>query len=127
MDVHDLSQDAVGKMPCSDLSELTAPPESPIGEFDFNDAICGVSCFVGKPPWECHPSGDELLHVLGGQTELTTAEGSGLRTQTLGAGSLTIVPSGIWHRNTAAEGVTILYITPSEGNLHSSAEGDPRR
>ena len=68
MKVHDLSPGAVKQMPQVDLSSLSLPPESPIAEFRFNDSTCGVGAFVGQPPWECHTTGDELLHVLTGQT-----------------------------------------------------------
>ncbi|MGH8986708.1 MAG: hypothetical protein ACRDY6_22985 [Acidimicrobiia bacterium] len=71
MEVHDLSSRAVDQMLQVDLASLTEPPDSPIGEFRLNDSTCGVGAFVGQPPWECHTRGDELLHVLAGQTELT--------------------------------------------------------
>jgi hypothetical protein len=32
---------------------------------------------------------------------------------------LVIVPRGCWHNNDAPNGVTMLFMTPSEGNSHS--------
>lgn len=126
MNVHDLSSDAVEKMALADLATITAPPNSPIGEFALNDSTCGIGSFVGQPPWECHTAGEELLHVLAGETQLTTIDESGTRSIKLGAGSVVVVPRGCWHRNSAPAGVTMLYVTPAEGNLHSWAEDDPR-
>ena len=34
----------------------------------------------------------------------------------LRAGDLVVVPKGCWHRNDAPEGVTMLHVTPREGN-----------
>jgi hypothetical protein len=33
--------------------------------------------------------------------------------------NLATIPSGHWHRNDAPSGVTILHLTPTEGNQHS--------
>jgi mannose-6-phosphate isomerase-like protein (cupin superfamily) len=126
MELHDLSKSAIDQMVQVDLASLSEPPTSPIEEFRFNALTCGIGAFVGRPPWECHTRGDELLHVLAGRTKLTLIGDGGLQDQRLEAGSLVVVPRGCWHRNSAPEGVTVLYITPTEGNLHSWAEGDPR-
>jgi uncharacterized cupin superfamily protein len=126
MNVYDLSREAVEKMVRTDLAGVSEEPSGPIDDFTFNDSTCGIGAFVGQPPWECHTTGDEFLHVLAGETELTTFDENGARTtQTLGAGSVVVVPRGSWHRNTAPSGVTMLYITPNLGNLHSWAD-DPR-
>ena len=126
MEVHDLSRSAIEQVIQVDLASLSQPPRSPIGEFRFNDSTCGIGAFVGRPPWECHTSGDELLHVLAGYTELTVIDDDGQQDRHLEPGSVVVVPRGCWHRNTAPGGVTMLYITPTEGNLHSWAEDDPR-
>ncbi len=126
MNVYDLSREAVEKMERTDLAGVTEEPRGPIDEFPFNDSTCGIGCFVGQPPWECHTTGDELLHVLAGESELTTFDDTGARTtKTLGTGAVVVVPRGCWHRNKAPNGVTMLYITPTLGNLHSWAD-DPR-
>jgi mannose-6-phosphate isomerase-like protein (cupin superfamily) len=125
MKVHDLSSEALASMVPTDLETVTEPPDSPIGEFPFNNSTCGIGCFVGQPPWECHTAGDELLHVLAGTTRLTTIDDTGERSINLGPGSIVVVPRGCWHRNFAPEGVTMLYVTPNDGNLHSWADHDP--
>jgi mannose-6-phosphate isomerase-like protein (cupin superfamily) len=126
MHVYDLSKEAVETMLPVDLTALTQPPSSPIDEFPFNDATCGIGCFVGLPPWECHTEGDEFLHVLAGEAELTTVDDSGAQSVNLGPGSVVVVPRGCWHRNSAPGGVTMLYITPMAGTRHSWAEEPPQ-
>ncbi len=102
-----------------DLAGLDAEPESQIGNFSFHGCTGGVSAFKGRPPWELHRAGDELLFILSGRSELTVIEGGPPTVRTLSAGQLAIVPQGHWHSNDAPGGVTMLYITPSEGNEHS--------
>jgi mannose-6-phosphate isomerase-like protein (cupin superfamily) len=119
MIVHDLSHDTVKKMPRIDLATIDGPPSSPIGEFDFNGCTCGVANFIGQPPWERHDQGDELLHVLDGECRLTVREGDSESTRTIRLGELALVPRGCWHRNYAPTGVTMMFITPRDGNQHS--------
>ena len=120
MIVHDLSADAVRNMIPVDLANATEEPPSPIGYFDFHDCVCGIGSFAGRPPWELHTAGDELLFVLAGQCQLTVFEGSEKDTRILRAGTLAIVPRGCWHNNDAPEGVTMLFMTPRVGNEHST-------
>jgi len=68
--------------------------------------------FRGDSPWERHPKGDELVHVLKGATELTILLDDGPTVLTMTAGMLTVVPQGRWHRFHAPDGVTVLTVTP---------------
>jgi mannose-6-phosphate isomerase-like protein (cupin superfamily) len=111
--VHDLSIDTVDQMARHDLATVDHEPESAIDDFEFHGCTCGVASFTGQPPWEQHSAGDELLLVLAGSTQLTVI---GQATRALHAGDLVIIPSGHWHRNDAPSGVTILHLTPTEGN-----------
>lgn len=124
MIVHDLSESAVRNMVCHDLAHATEPPPSPIGEFDFNGCVCGVACFEGQPPWELHTTGDEMLHVLAGESELVVREAGGPVRRQLRAGDLAIVPKGCWHRNFAPGGVTMLFVTPAIGGRHTWDDPD---
>jgi mannose-6-phosphate isomerase-like protein (cupin superfamily) len=117
--VHDLSPDAVRKMTPVDLANATEEPPSPIETFDFHGCVCGVGSFVGRPPWELHPEGDELLHILDGECQLTIREEHGEIARTLRTGDLVVVPRGSWHSNDAPNGVTMLFMTPRNGNRHS--------
>jgi len=119
MIVHNLGADVVAKMSRVELAKLKEEPESPIGHFDFNLSQIGVASFTGSPPWEFHAEGDELLHILSGESHLTIRTVGGEETCTLRQGDLAMVPQGCWHRNHAPDGVTMLYITPREGNQHS--------
>ncbi len=117
--IHDLDPESVAKMIQVDLSSVDGEPESPIGNFSFCGCTGGVAAFRGRPPWEFHSQGDELLLILAGNSELTVLDEGGRSTQNLSQGQLAIVPRGHWHSNHAPAGVTMLWITPSEGNEHS--------
>jgi uncharacterized cupin superfamily protein len=117
--VHDLSPDAVSKIIPVDLASATEEPPSQIGNFDFHGCVCGVGSFVGRPPWELHFTGDELLHILAGECRLTVREERGEITRILRTGDLAIIPRGCWQSNDAPGGVTMLFMTPRDGNRHS--------
>ena len=80
--------------------------------------------FEGESPWERHPKGDELVHVLAGETRLTLLTEDGPQELVMTSGMLTVVPQGTWHRFQAPDGVTVLTVTPQPTD-HSTAE-DPR-
>ena len=119
MIIHDLGSDAVRRMVQVDLSGVTEEPASPIGTFEFHGCTGGVGAIIGRPPWERHHGGDELLFILAGTSNLTVLEPGGPVSRILHPGELAVVPSGTWHSNDAPEGVTMLYLTPSQGNEHS--------
>jgi quercetin dioxygenase-like cupin family protein len=60
-----------------------------------------------------------MLHILGGACRLTVRLNGDVIVRNLAAGDLAVVPKDCWHRNDAADGVTMLWITPREGNRHS--------
>src|SRR6266478_1582799 len=65
----------------------------------LNACTVGVSRFSGAPShWERHPAGDELLHILDGETDVVTLTDAGSTRSTAPAGSLFICPQGFWHR-----------------------------
>jgi len=117
--IRDLSGAAVAKMTPIDLANASGPPDSHIEPFEFHGCDCGVASFKGQPPWELHASGDELIHVLAGSTRLTVRNADGEIVRQLQPGDLAIVPNGCWHRNYAPDGVTLLFMTPTEGTRHS--------
>ena len=90
----------------------------------FNHGGVFVGRFRGQTPWERHPHGDELVHVLDGEVELTLLRPRGPRTVTLRAGGVFVVPRGRWHRQRARSAVTLLTATPTPTD-HSFAD-DPR-
>jgi quercetin dioxygenase-like cupin family protein len=92
----------------------------------FNQCTLGAVRFSGQTPWERHPDGDELLHVLEGEVEVTILTDGGPVHATVRAGSVFIVPRGLWHRQLARLAVALLFATPTETTESSWAE-DPRR
>ena len=78
----------------------------------FGKGALFAGSFSGESPWERHPNGDELVHVLDGATKLTIRFEDGPRSFDLRAGMLIVVPQGRWHRFHAPEGVTVLTATP---------------
>jgi quercetin dioxygenase-like cupin family protein len=122
--VHELGPDALAAMEVIDLATVNEEPASPIGTFEFHDCTTGVASFKGRPPWELHTEGDELLHILSGECELTVLEPAGPVSRVLRRGDLAVIPQGRWHCNDAANEVRMLFITPTVGNDHS--RDDPR-
>lgn len=90
----------------------------------FGNGAVFTGSFDGRSPWERHRGGDELVHILKGETQLTILSGESEDILTLNAGMLTVVPQGCWHRFHAPNGVTVLTVTPQPTD-HSTAE-DPR-
>jgi len=90
----------------------------------FNAGAVYVGRFSGETPWERHPDADELLHVLDGATDITLLTADGARRVSVAAGSVFVVPRGLWHRQHAPAGVTLLAATPDHSEI-SSAD-DPR-
>jgi quercetin dioxygenase-like cupin family protein len=104
----------------SDLPELTWR-----GLASLNQCRIGLFRLSGESPWERHPGGDELLHALDGEVEVTVLTDGGPVHTTVRAGSVFVCPRGLWHRQRARGAVTHLYASPLEGTEHSWAE-DPR-
>lgn len=90
-----------------------------------NQQSLGVTRFSGRTPWERHPDGDELLHALEGEVDITVLTDEGPAHETLRAGSIFVCPRGLWHRQLARPSVTLLFATPTRTTEVSFAE-DPR-
>ena len=104
-------------------------PEAEAGEAfatlaAFRDGGVFAGRFEGESPWERHPQGDELVHILAGEARLTLLTEAGPQVLVMSAGMLTVVPRGCWHRFEAPEGVTVLTATPQPTEHSTSA--DPR-
>ena len=124
---HDL--DAV----LSDLPELVITSSTTAEEADaavrlitsLGPCTLGVMRFSGLTPWERHPGGDELLHVLEGAVDVTVLTERGPEQVRIGAGSVFVCPKGLWHRQRTQPSVTLLFGTPLESGEVSFAD-DPR-
>ena len=107
-------------------------PDTPLEEEDkafatlaeLGDGGVFAGSFEGESPWERHTKGDELVHILAGETRLTLLTEDGPQELVMTSGMLTVVPQGTWHRFQAPDGVTVLTVTPQPTD-HSTAE-DPR-
>jgi mannose-6-phosphate isomerase-like protein (cupin superfamily) len=86
--------------------------------------VVGAVRFSGVPPWERHPAGDQLLHVLDGELELCVLAAEGRMTFPLRAGSVFVVPRGLWHRTHPRGAVSMFFATPASGGEESWAD-DP--
>jgi quercetin dioxygenase-like cupin family protein len=85
----------------------------------------GVMRYSGRTPWERHPDGDELLHVLDGAVDVTVLADDAPTDVTVRAGSVFVCPRGLWHRQLPRPSVTMLFGTPSATTEISFAD-DPR-
>jgi quercetin dioxygenase-like cupin family protein len=91
----------------------------------FNRGSVGVFwASGGTSPWERHPDDDELLQVLEGEAQIVVLTDEGPVTTLVCAGSVFVVPRGLWHRHRMLGKVKELYVTPGRTE-HSTAE-DPR-
>ncbi|MEH6545651.1 MAG: cupin domain-containing protein [Sneathiella sp.] len=104
-------------------------PEDVVGDAftrlaEYDEGAVFTGSFDGESAWERHTKGDELVHVLAGQTRLTILGEQGEYILELRAGKLAVVPKSCWHRFYSSGGVTLLTVTPQPTD-HSLAD-DPR-
>ena len=108
----------------STTAEEAAAAVRPIASLDL--CTLGVMRYSGLTPWERHPDGDELLHPLEGEVDVTLLTDGGPTQVTVRAGSVFVCPRGLWHRQLPRPAVTMFFGTPTENEEVSWAE-DPRR
>jgi mannose-6-phosphate isomerase-like protein (cupin superfamily) len=93
----------------------------------YRDGSLFTSKFSGKGAWERHMQGDELVHILDGSSMLDIVSGDGpLRSISLRAGMVAIVPQGAWHRFRSPDGVTLMTATPLPTDHIRVDVDDPR-
>lgn len=95
---------------------LTSEPEGSFLDIaQFNEHNFGVCSIVGiSPVWEMHPDTDEFFHIVEGEAVFTLLETSGEKEYRASAGSVFVVPKGIWHKPGSPDGMKFLYFTPGE-------------
>ena len=126
--LHDMAGES--KLVAHDLTTaLSGLPEMAMRFLvSLNECTVGVSRFSTQVPlWECHPAGDELLHVLEGALEVTTMTDEGPVQTTVPAGSVFVCPRGLWHWPRPLSPVSLLFATPGEGSQNSRSAQPPRR
>ena len=118
----------LGKLPVLRARSAETPEDEAAAAFatlaPLRDGAVFAGSFDGESPWERHPNGDELVHVLAGETRLTILNDDGPQVLEMSAGMLTVVPQGCWHRFHAPRGVTVLTATPQPTDI--SGADDPR-
>ncbi|MGD9797826.1 MAG: cupin domain-containing protein [Acidimicrobiia bacterium] len=91
----------------------------------MDDHGLGGRRWSGLSPWERHPGGDELLLPLVGGYEVTMLTDEGRTVVEVAAGSLLVVPRGVWHRLHARETVVDFGVN-AVGDDEISFADDPR-
>ena len=126
MEAHDLRA-ALDSLPALSITPSTtdADAKAAFAKLDeFNNGGVFVGSFSGETPWERHRGGDELVHVLQGEVEITILTETGAERLTLRTGSVVVVPRGLWHRQHARVRTTLLTATPTPTD--TSLADDPR-
>ena len=90
---------------------------------ELNGCLLGVTRFSGLTPWELHADADELLYVLEGTVDVMVLTDDGPLSTTVPAGSVFVVPRGLWHRQYARHCAALLFAT---GATDISWAEDPR-
>src|SRR2546426_7321145 len=86
----------------------------------LNNCVVGAVRFSAMPPWERHPDGDELVHVIEGELDVILLAPEGRVEVKVPAGSVFIVPRGMWHRSRPRGVVSMLFATPTKGDRKST-------
>jgi len=105
-----------------EMSLQRGDPSRIVGK--LNHCLLGAVRFSAQGPWERHPDGDELLHVLEGELELTLLAPEGRVEVTVSEGSVFVVPRGLWHRSRPRGVAAMLFATPTRDGEISFAD-DP--
>jgi mannose-6-phosphate isomerase-like protein (cupin superfamily) len=93
---------------------------------EYRDGAIFTTKFAGNGGWERHRNGEEIVHILDGETTVHLMTESGPETLELRAGMIAIVPQGAWHRFTTANGVTLMTVTPQPTDHPQVHVEDPR-
>ena len=78
----------------------------------YRDGFIFIGHYAGNSQWERHPSGDEIVMVLDGETTLFVLK-DGIETPyVLSTGQFLVVKQNLWHRFETPTEVKILTVTP---------------
>lgn len=104
------------------FSALTFKPDRTPESDDMDSAFCKLAPYrdgavflahwAGRSEWEVHHSGDEMVMVIEGATEMSLLIDNEEIIHTLSAGELIVVPQSVWHRFNTPREVKLLTITP---------------
>jgi mannose-6-phosphate isomerase-like protein (cupin superfamily) len=92
----------------------------------YRDGAIFVTKFAGEGAWERHRNGEEIVHIIDGDTVVhLITEGGEPEALELRAGMIAIVPQGAWHRF-SSPGVTLMTVTPQPTDHPEVHVDDPR-
>jgi mannose-6-phosphate isomerase-like protein (cupin superfamily) len=104
-------------------SEVTGSRRGQFWDIDpFDGGSSWLMRWVGESPWERHSSGDEFIHVLKGEVEVTVLTAEGRKSTLIREGSVCVVPRNHWHKQTARSEVVVLGATPG---ITDESENEP--
>ena len=92
----------------------------------YRDGAIFTTKFAGEGAWERHRNGEEIVHILDGDTTVHLMTDSGSETVELRTGMIAIVPQGAWHRFSSPGGVTLMTVTPQPTDHPPVHVEDPR-
>jgi mannose-6-phosphate isomerase-like protein (cupin superfamily) len=88
-----------------------------------NDYDIRLARFAGEHVWHVHLDTDEFFLVLDGTIDIGLREEAGERTVTLRRGEVFVVPRGVFHKPSSADGAAVLLVEPA-GTLTVGDEHD---
>jgi mannose-6-phosphate isomerase-like protein (cupin superfamily) len=88
-----------------------------------NDYDIRLARFSGEHVWHVHLDTDEFFLVLDGTIDIGLREEAGERTVTLRRGEVFVVPRGVFHKPSSADGAAVLLVEPT-GTLSVGDEHD---
>lgn len=88
-----------------------------------NDYDIRLARFAGEHVWHVHTETDEFFLVLDGVIDIGLREEAGERTVTLRRGEVFVVPRGVFHKPSSADGAAVLLVEPT-GTLSVGDEHD---
>ena len=96
----------------SELPKLTQPwSPNLLAQFDGHDIMVGLG--QKDYPWHTHDDFDDVFLVIKGRLRLEMRDAETVKSVTLEAGELFVVPRGVEHRPVADAVVYFLLIEPS--------------
>lgn len=97
-------------------AELSNNPKGSFFDIiEFNGSHFGA-CSTNElgPGWEIHPDSDEFFHILEGEVQIILLENYKEKEYSISAGSVFVVPKGIWHKPGAVVRAKFLYFMPGQ-------------
>jgi quercetin dioxygenase-like cupin family protein len=93
----------------------------------YRDGLLLAVKASGKGHWKRHLGGEEIIHVLDGAASLELVPDDGPpKSFALRAGTMGVIPPGVWRRLVSPRGCTHIAVTPGGGETIERDVDDPR-